>query len=84
VAQLDVMAGDLGAALVYAADQDPETALRLAAALPRWWRFRGREATGRQWLRRLLQDPRISAADPRVRACAEMGLLQLTGQPAAD
>ena len=56
-AQLDVMAADLGSALAFAADEDPHTALRIAAALPRWWRFRGREATGRQWLRRLLEDP---------------------------
>jgi transcriptional regulator with XRE-family HTH domain len=77
-AQLDVMAADLGAALAFAADEDPHTALRIAAGLPRWWRFRGREATGRQWLRRLLQDPRTADADPRVRACAEMGLVLLT------
>jgi transcriptional regulator with XRE-family HTH domain len=75
--QLDGMAGDLGAALVFAADEDPHMALRIAAALPRWWQIRGRQATGRQWLRRLLQDPRTADADPRVRACAEMGLLQL-------
>jgi transcriptional regulator with XRE-family HTH domain len=77
-AQLDVMAGDLGAALAFAAEEDPHTALRIAAGLPRWWRYRGREATGRQWLRRLLQDPRTADADPRVRACAEMGLMLLT------
>jgi hypothetical protein len=75
--QLDVMAGDLGAALTFAADEDPHTALRIAAALPRWWRFRGREASGRQWVRRLLRDPRTADADPGLRSCAEMGLLLL-------
>jgi transcriptional regulator with XRE-family HTH domain len=76
-AQLEVMAGDLGAALAFAADEDPHTALRIAAALPRWWRFRGREATGRQWVRQLLRDPRTADADPGLRSCAEMGLLLL-------
>ncbi|GLY99200.1 helix-turn-helix domain-containing protein [Actinoplanes sp. NBRC 103695] len=75
--RLDDMAGDLGAALAYAASEDPLTALRLAAALPRWWRFRGRDVTGRQWLRRLLDDPRTASADPAVRAWAKIGLAQL-------
>ncbi len=76
-ARLDDIAGDLGAALTYAATEDPHTALRLAAALPRWWRFRGRDVTGRQWLRRLLDDPRTADADPGVRAWAKVGLAQL-------
>ena len=80
-AQCDVVAGDLGAALAFAAEEDPHTALRIAAALPRWWRFRGREVTGRRWLQRLLDDPRTADADPRVRACAEMGLAHLTVRP---
>jgi len=81
--RLDAVAGDLGAALAFAAAEDPHTALRIAAALPRWWRFRGREATGRQWLRRLLDDPRTADADPEVRARAEAGLAQLTPQHGA-
>jgi predicted ATPase/transcriptional regulator with XRE-family HTH domain len=76
-ARLDDVAGDLGAALAYAATEDPHTALRIAAALPRWWRFRGRDMTGRQWLRRLLDDPRTADADPIVRAWAKVGLAQL-------
>ncbi|MEV4640840.1 helix-turn-helix domain-containing protein [Actinoplanes sp. NPDC049548] len=76
-ARLDDVAGDLGAALSYAAKEDPHTALRLAACLPRWWRFRGRDVTGRQWLRRLLADPRTADADPAVRAWAKVGLAQL-------
>ncbi|HEY7271252.1 MAG TPA: helix-turn-helix transcriptional regulator [Actinoplanes sp.] len=78
-AQLDVMAGDLAAALAFGAEEDPRTALRIAVVLPRWWRFRGREATGRQWMRRLLRDPRTADADPGLRSCAEMGLLLLAG-----
>ncbi|MBM2616835.1 helix-turn-helix domain-containing protein [Actinoplanes sp. LDG1-06] len=75
--RLDDVAGDFGTALAYAAGEDPHTALRLAAALPRWWRFRGRDVTGRQWLRRLLDDPRTTDADPAVRAWARIGLAQL-------
>ncbi|MGW4941081.1 ATP-binding protein [Actinoplanes sp. NPDC004185] len=76
-ARLDDVAGDLGAALTFAAREHPHIALRLAAALPRWWRFRGRDVTGRQWLRRLLADPRTADADLLVRAWAKVGLAQL-------
>jgi predicted ATPase/transcriptional regulator with XRE-family HTH domain len=76
-AQLDDVVGDLGTALGFAAGEDPHTALRIAAALPRWWRFRGRDVSGRQWLRRLLDDPRTAGADPAVRAWAKIGLAQL-------
>ena len=75
--RLDAVAGDLTAALAYAAAEHPHVALRIAAALPRWWRFRGRDVTGRQWLRRLLDDPRTADADPEVRAWAKIGLAQL-------
>ena len=75
--RLDDVSGDLGAALAFAAGEDPHTALRIAAALPRWWRFRGRDVSGRQWLRRLLDDPRTADADPATRAWAKIGLAQL-------
>jgi predicted ATPase len=75
--RLDDVAGDVGTALAFAAGEDPHTALRLAAALPRWWRFRGRDVSGRQWLRRLLDDPRTADADPATRAWAKVGLAQL-------
>jgi predicted ATPase/transcriptional regulator with XRE-family HTH domain len=78
--RLDDVTGDLGAALTFAASEDPHTALRIAAALPRWWRFRFRDVTGRQWLRRLLDDPRTSDADPVVRAWAKVGLAQLAAE----
>ncbi|MFD0824031.1 XRE family transcriptional regulator, partial [Micromonospora zhanjiangensis] len=45
--------------------------------LPRWWRFRGRDVAGRQWLRRLLNDPRTADADPALRAWAQVGVAQL-------
>jgi predicted ATPase/transcriptional regulator with XRE-family HTH domain len=82
-AKLDDVTGDLGAALTFAASEDPQTALRLAAALPRWWRFRFRDVTGRQWLRRLLDDPRTAEADPAVRAWAKVGLAQLASEHSA-
>ncbi len=75
--RFDDVAGDLGTALAFAAREDPHTALRIAAALPRWWRFRGRDVSGRQCLRRLLGDPRTADADPAVRAWAMVGVAQL-------
>ncbi|MFV2008475.1 MULTISPECIES: ATP-binding protein [unclassified Micromonospora] len=77
VSRLDEVASDLWAALAHSANDDPHTALRLAAALPRWWRFRGRDVAGRRWLRRLLDDPRSADADPAIRAWAQIGMAQL-------
>ena len=77
VSRLDEISSDLWAALAHAATDDPHTALRLAASLARWWRFRGRDVAGRQWLRRLLDDPRTAQADPTVRAWAQVGVAQL-------
>lgn len=77
VSLLDHLASDLRAALHHAAEVDPPTALRLAGALPRWWRFRGRDREGREWLLRLLDDPRTAAADARTRAWAELGAATL-------
>ncbi len=78
VARLDDLAADVWAALNHAANDDPPTALRLASHLPRWWRFRGRDAAGRHWLRRLLDDPRTAAAGERTRAWAQVGLAGLS------
>jgi len=80
VGRLDDVASDLWAALAYSANDDPHTALRLAAALPRWWRFRGRDVPGRQWLRRLLDDPRTGDAAPLMRAWAGVGVGQLAAE----
>ncbi|ROO52438.1 putative ATPase [Micromonospora sp. Llam0] len=77
VSRLDEVASDLWAALAHSANDDPHTALRLAAGLPRWWRFRGRDVAGRRWLRRLLDDPRLADADPAIRAWAQIGVAQL-------
>ncbi|HYN93682.1 MAG TPA: XRE family transcriptional regulator, partial [Pilimelia sp.] len=83
VAQLDELAADIWAALAFAADDDPATALGLAAALPRWWRFRGLDVQGRRWLRRLLDDPRTVDASPGVRAWAAVGAARLATEHGA-
>ncbi|WP_200208243.1 ATP-binding protein [Micromonospora coerulea] len=80
---LDQATGDISAALAHAAVDDPVTALRLAAALPRWWRFRGRDVSGRRWLRRLLADPRTAEADPVLRAWALLGVARLAAEHGA-
>jgi predicted ATPase/DNA-binding XRE family transcriptional regulator len=80
VARLDDVTADLRAALVWSAGHEPHTALRLAAALPRWWRFRGQDKQGREWLHRLLDDPRNADADPAVRAWAQLGLAQCAAE----
>jgi predicted ATPase/DNA-binding XRE family transcriptional regulator len=80
IGALDDVASDLRAALVFAAAEDPVTGLELAARLPRWWRFRGNDRLGRDWLRRLLDDPRTAGADPIHRAWAQLGLVQLASE----
>ncbi|KAB1931825.1 XRE family transcriptional regulator [Micromonospora sp. ALFpr18c] len=83
VHRLDEVSSDISSALSHAATDDPLTALRLAACLPRWWRFRGRDVTGRQWLRRLLADPRTADADPVLRAWATLGVARLATEHGA-
>ncbi|WP_431884484.1 ATP-binding protein [Micromonospora wenchangensis] len=83
VRQLDEATGDIGAALAHAAGDDPVTALRLAAELTRWWRMRGRDVSGRQWLCRLLADPRTADADPVLRAWALLGVARLAAEHGA-
>jgi predicted ATPase/DNA-binding XRE family transcriptional regulator len=80
VSRLDHLASDLRAALEHAGVNRPHTALRLAAALPRWWRFRGRDREGRDQLRRLLDDPRTADADPAGRAAAQVGVAMLAAE----
>lgn len=77
IAALDEVTGDLWAAVAAAGDLDPPTGLALAASLVRWWRFHGRDVAGRQWLRRLLDDPQTADAEPATRAWAQVGLAQL-------
>ncbi|MFC0507280.1 ATP-binding protein [Micromonospora costi] len=83
VHHLDQVSTDISSALAYAATDDPLTALRLASCLARWWRFRGRDVVGRQWLRRLLADPRTADADPMLRAWASLGVARLAAEHGA-
>ncbi|GAB3949489.1 hypothetical protein GCM10027614_48400 [Micromonospora vulcania] len=83
VHRLDEVSSDISSALAHAASDDPLTALRLAACLPRWWRFRGRDVTGRQWLRRLLADPRTVHAEPVLRGWAAVGVARLAAEHGA-
>ncbi|MEH1099461.1 ATP-binding protein [Micromonospora sp. CPCC 205561] len=83
VHRLDEVTGDISSALAHAAVDEPLTALRLAAALSRWWRFRGRDVPGRQWLRRLLADPRTADVDPTLRAWASLGVARLAAEHGA-
>ncbi|MFG1867861.1 ATP-binding protein [Micromonospora arborensis] len=83
VQRLDEMSSDISSALVHAATDDPLIALRLAACLTRWWRFRGRDVAGRQWLRRLLADPRTADADPVLRGWAALGVARLAAEHGA-
>jgi tetratricopeptide (TPR) repeat protein len=75
--RLDFSGSDLSAALAWSAEHDPPTALRLASKLPRWWRLRGHDREGREWLRRLLDHPGTGDAPTKVRAWARLGLAQL-------
>ncbi|MFE9193217.1 ATP-binding protein [Micromonospora sp. NPDC007208] len=83
VHRLDEMSSDISSSLAHAATDDPLTALRLAACLTRWWRFRGRDVVGRQWLRRLLADPRTADADPLLRGWATLGVARLAAEHGA-
>ncbi|MEU8083416.1 helix-turn-helix domain-containing protein [Micromonospora sp. NPDC049101] len=83
VHRLDEISSDISSSLVHAATDDPMTALRLAACLTRWWRFRGRDVAGRQWLRRLLADPRTADADPILRGWAALGVARLAAEHGA-
>ncbi|PWR09463.1 XRE family transcriptional regulator [Micromonospora acroterricola] len=83
VRRLDEVSSDISSALAHAATDDPLTALRLAACLPRWWRFRGRDVAGRQWLRRLLADPRTADADLVLRGWATLGVARLAAEHGA-
>ncbi|WP_026189830.1 ATP-binding protein [Salinispora mooreana] len=83
VHRLDDVGGDISSALAHAAVDEPVTALGLAAGLVRWWRFRGRDVAGRQWLRRLLADPRTADAVPVLRGWALLGVARLAAEHGA-
>ncbi|WP_433081949.1 ATP-binding protein [Dactylosporangium sp. CA-052675] len=77
VLRLDYLNGDIRTALRYSSVRDPELALRLAGAIPRWCRLRGRDVEGFHLLRRLLDDRRTAGCDPVIRAWAQVGAAML-------
>ncbi|WP_327007195.1 helix-turn-helix domain-containing protein [Dactylosporangium sp. NBC_01737] len=72
VSRLDYLNSDIRAALRYASVREPVMALRLAGAIPRWCRLRGRDVEAHKLLRRMLDDPRTGDCDPVVRANAQV------------
>jgi predicted ATPase/DNA-binding XRE family transcriptional regulator len=77
VNRLDLLNPDIRSALRFTISRDPRTALRIAVAIPRWCRFRGRDRDARATLRRLLDDPRTADADPVLRAWGQLGVALL-------
>ena len=81
--RLDREQGNLRAALTWTIEDDPATALRLAAALHWFWSLRGHIAEGQRWLGDALATP---PTDARLRAKALAGhgrLLSRQGNHAA-
>jgi predicted ATPase len=77
VSRLDYLNSDIRTALRYTAVREPEIALRLAGAIPRWCRLRGRDVEAHHVLRTLLDDRRTKDCDPAVRAWAQIGAAML-------
>ena len=71
--QLAVEHHNLRTALSWAADNDNETLLRLAAALWRFWYIRGHLTEGRTWLARALADHTQPRGAARARAARRIG-----------
>ncbi|MCC6315599.1 MAG: tetratricopeptide repeat protein, partial [Thermomicrobiales bacterium] len=69
---------DLRAALAWSVAGDPETALRLAAGLWRFWSQRGYWSEGRGWLERALADD--VGGSPAARAAALIGVGKLANE----
>lgn len=80
ISTLDEVASDLRAAFSYAREVEPAIALRLAGALPRWWRFRGRDRETRGMVAELLADRRLLDAPPTRLGWAYLGLAQLAAE----
>ncbi|MGB8382130.1 MAG: hypothetical protein WCG47_12990, partial [Dermatophilaceae bacterium] len=74
---LDREHDNLRAALRWACAHDPETALRLAASLWRFWFIRGHAVEGARWVERALA---VAPGPTRPRAAALIGLTGLDGR----
>src|SRR5215207_3171099 len=80
LARLDAEDANIRAALGWSCDHgSPESALRLARALWRYWSARGRLIEGRSWLERALALPGVAEAHLGVRADAHNALGNLLG-----
>ena len=77
VIRLDQLSSDIRSALRYASARDPHLAMRVATAIARWCRFRGRDREARMLLRQLLDDPRTADADSTLHAWAQVAVAML-------
>jgi tetratricopeptide (TPR) repeat protein len=67
-AQLDRDYGRIEGALRLLLQEDPESGLAMAVALPNYWHYRGAWAEGRAWLEKLLEATKKAPAALRCRA----------------
>jgi predicted ATPase/DNA-binding CsgD family transcriptional regulator len=72
---LDPEAANFAHAIEWAADTDPDKALRLCVALIMWWRLRGHFAQGEAGLRRALEAARTDPSFHRAAALVGRGFL---------
>jgi predicted ATPase/Tfp pilus assembly protein PilF len=73
--ELEAEHANLLAALAWAAEHDPESALKLSNALGWFWEFRGYLAQGREWFKRTIARSRLILADLRGEAYVRAGRL---------
>jgi predicted ATPase/DNA-binding NarL/FixJ family response regulator len=81
--RLEAEHDDLRAALAWALDHEPRTALRLAGGLWPFWRDRGYWSEGRGWLERALAADPTAAPRERARALCGAGALAANQDDAA-
>jgi predicted ATPase/DNA-binding SARP family transcriptional activator len=78
LARLDAEQGNLGAALEWALNSDPESAVRLAGALGRFWNLRGRWTERREALERALERGAALSVPTRAKALHWVGADELS------
>jgi predicted ATPase/class 3 adenylate cyclase len=75
LAQLETEHSNLRAVLEWTLEHDAETALRLAGALGRFWRYRAYFTEGRSWLERALAEGPAGMTQDRAKALHGAGVL---------